>query len=1028
MIRYFAGHPTLANLLMIGFMVAGLAAWPTLQRETFPRIEPRKVEVRVVYPGARPEDIEEGICERIEDAVDAVTNLNEITCEAREGVAIAVAELREGAEFDRFTADVRTEVEAIDDFPDLAEKPVIRQLGRTDFVASIAVIGPSSKPDLKALAEELKDRMLRWGGIPKVEIKGFSDHQLRIELGDATLRQFGLGVADIAEAVQRQSVDLPSGSIQAFDGELLVRFADERKRVDAFRDLVVVSSPGGGQIRLGDISTITDRFDLDEEKVLLNGRPAAVLDITKTENEDTLDVIDRVEAFLVAARATAPPGVEMVVTKDISSIVRDRLQLLLINGGQGLALVFLTLWLFFGLRYSFWVAMGLPMSFLGAIAAMSAIGYSINMLTMVGLLIVIGLLMDDAIVIAENVASQRTAGKSPFDAAVDGTRQVMPSVFASFVTTTCVFGSLAFLEGDIGQVLRVVPVVMLLVLVVSLIEAFLILPNHLQHALGHDDNSPGWVQTRVDAIVFWLSERAVGPIASFAVNWRYLTVGTAILILLLTLSAVAGGALKFAAFPDLDGNTIEARLLLPQGTPLARTEQTVDQIQAALLRVDASLSPEQLGGQKLVRNVTVAFNRNDDAHESGPHVATVIADLLNSETRNVRIDDVMAQWRQEVGDLADVVFVKFTEPTVGPGGIAIDIRLSGHDPAQLKQASTELQAWLSRYEGVHNITDDLRPGKPEVRVRLKDGASTLGLDGRAIADQLRAALHGTTVSEIQWAGESYEIDVRFRAADRDSLADLDNFVIATADGKLVPLTAVADLTRDRGYSRINRVDGQRTVTVQADVESRVANANEVLAETKTAFLPTLAERFPGITVSFEGSEKEAGTTQKSMVRGFLLGLIGIYLLLSFQFRSYVEPLVVMVIIPFAFIGAVGGHLVMGLDFTMPSILGFVALAGVVVNDSILLVNFIKHFHGEARSVAEAAPRAARARFRAILLTSLTTIVGLLPILSETSLQAQVLIPLVTSLAFGLMASTVLVLFVVPAFYTILDDWGLAKLD
>lgn len=1028
MIRFFAGHPTAANLLMIAFVVIGLAAAPSLQRETFPRTEPSKVEVRVVYPGARPEEVEEAICQRIEDAIDAVTNVEEITCEANEGVARAVVEMVEGGVFDRFTADVKTEIDAITDFPDTAEQPTIRQLGRTDFVASVAVTGPADRNELKALAWDIKERMLRWGGIPKVDIVGFSDHQVRIELKQGALRQFGLSVADIANQIKRQSVDLPAGRIETREPELLLRFADERKSAADFRDLVVVSSGTGGQIRLGDIAAITERFELDEDKIVFNGKPAAILDVTKTENQDTLNVIDALNAFLAHERASGPKIVELAITKDISSIVRDRLNLLITNGIQGLVLVFGTLWLFFGLRYSFWVAMGLPVSFLGAVALMSAIGYSINMLTMVGLLIVIGILMDDAIVISENIASQRAKGKSPLAAAIEGTRQVVPSVFASFATTACVFGSLAFLKGDIGHVLKVVPVVMLLVLVVSLIEAFVILPRHLFHTLEEGDKTIGRFQRWTDEFMAWMSSRVVGPLAERAVEWRYLTLGLAIGAMLLAVAAPAGGLLKFAAFPDLEGDVIEARVLLPEGTPLKRTEKLVADLEAALKRVDAEFAPKQPDGQHLIRNVTFKFNVNEDAYETGPHVATVVADLLGADKRNAHVDDVLAAWRAEVGEPPDVVFIKYTEPTIGPGGKDIEIRLEGKDLGALKRAAGELTLWLERYVGVHDIIDDLRPGKPEVRLKLKDGAAPLGFDGRTVADQLRAAFYGNTVSEVQRGRESYEIDVRLDPTDRDGLEDLDYFVLSTAEGKLVPLSVVADIQADRGFSRINRVDGRRTVTVQADVDARIANAKEILAETRAKFLPGLLERNPGVGYSFQGSDKEAGKTQRSMMTGFALGLVGIFLLLSFQFRSYVEPVIVMVIIPFSFMGAIAGHLLLGLDFTMPSILGFVALAGVVVNDSILLVEFIKDHHGQVKSVVLAGPLAVKARFRAIMLTSLTTIAGLMPILSETSLQAQVLIPLVTSLAFGLTASTMLVLFLVPATYAILDDFGLAKLD
>ncbi len=1028
MIRYFASHPTAANLVMVAFIVAGLFAAPVLQRETFPRIQPSKVQVTVANPGTRAEDVEEAICQRIEDAVDAIDNVAEISCEAREGLAQATIEMVEGGHLDRFTTDVRTEIDAITEFPDQAEDPVVKQLGRTDFVASVAITGSVDKPGLKALAEEVKDRMLRYGGIPKVEISGFSDHQIRIELSDTVIRQYGISISDVAKAVQRQSLDLPSGSIQTRDQDVLIRFADERKTPEDFRDVVVVAGESGGQIKLGDIAKITDRFDLDEAKVLFNGKPAAILKVTKTETEDTLKVIDAINGFLELERQRVPRGIELVVTNDVSSIVRDRLQLLLKNGGQGLVLVLLVLWLFFGFRYAFWVAAGLPVSFLGAAVLMVAAGYTINMLTMVGLLIVIGLLMDDAIVIAENVASKRAEGQSPLEAAINGATQVLPSVFASFATTTCIFGSLAFLKGDIGQILKVVPIVMLFVLVVSLIEAFLVLPHHLYHALEKSDVKPSVVQSKVDQMVDWMRTHWVGPAAAAAVRWRYLTVGIAVGLMLLAISAIAGGLLKFSAFPELDGNVMEARILLPQGTPLARTENVVKTITDALERVNTTLTPDQPGGQPLVEKVATKFNENASANETGPHVATITADLLDSESRTSRIDDVIALWRKESGDLPDVITVKFAESTLGPAGLAFDIRLIGPDLANLKSAALELVAWLEGYRGTSNLADDLRPGKPELRIRLKDGASTLGVDARQIADQLRAAYFGTTVSEIQRGPEPYEIDVRIDARNKASLADIDNFTITQSDGSQVPLVAIADIETGRGYARINRVNGQRTVTVQGDVDVTVANADEILRDTSAKLFPKLAEKYPDVSISLQGQNKEAATTQRSMLSGFILGLVGVYLLLSFQLRSYVEPVVVMIIIPFALVGAIAGHILLGLDFTMPSMLGFVALAGVVVNDSILLVNFIKHYHGDTKSVAEAAPRASQARFRAILLTSLTTIVGLLPLLSESSLQAQVLVPLVTSLAFGLMATTVLVLLLVPAIYSILDDFGLAQID
>ncbi|MEM7776225.1 MAG: efflux RND transporter permease subunit [Pseudomonadota bacterium] len=1026
MIAYFANHPTIANLLMIAFLAIGAVTAPTLQRETFPRIAPSKVEVKVVYPGATPAEVEEAICQRIEDAVDSVDGVHEVKCDSRENQATATIEMVEGGNLDRFFTDLKTEIDAISDFPENVETPILKQLGRTDAVTSVAIAGPTDRTTLKQYAERVKDRMKAFGGIPKITVQGFSDQQLRVEIPDAVLRQYGLSLSSVADAIRRQSVDLPAGSVMAGDGEILLRFADERTTVDDLRDLIVITATNGGQIRLGDIAKVDSRFEKDEDKVVFNGRPAALLAVEKSENDDILKVIDRVNAFLDVERQSAPPGVTLTVVTDVASIVNDRLQLLISNGAQGLALVFVVMWLFFGGRYAFWITMGLPVAFMGGFAAMALLGYSINMLTMVGLLIVVGLLMDDAIVISENIASQREKGLPPMEAAAKGAAEVLPGVLSSFATTLCVFGSLAFLSGDIGQLLRVIPVVMIAVLAVSLVEAFLILPSHLGHALHATDEARiarGWAPRFLD----WLRERFVGRLATLSVRNRYFTVGLTMAALVLAIMAMATGILKFSAFPELDGDTLEARILLPQGTPLARTEAAAREIEAAALRINERLTPEQPNGAALITNRTITFNKNADANETGPHVATVSIDLLSSEVRTVDNEALLALWRREVKPIADVIALKFTEPSTGPAGKAIDIQLSGNDLAALKRASDELQAWLRRYNGVVGVLDDLRLGKPEIKVRMKEEGVALGLRAEDVSDQLRAAYFGKTVYEIQTRDGKIEIDARLSLSDRNRRGGLDDFVVTTSSGELVPLSSIATLETDRGYARINRIDGLRTVTVQGDVDTRIANAAEVVADTQRRFFPEFRERHPEVKITVAGQNQEAGQTSSSMISGFIIGLIGVFLVLSFQFRSYVEPIVVMVLIPLAFIGAVVGHILLGLDFTMPSLLGFAALAGVVVNDSILLVNQIKAHHSPGGTVADAAPPAVRARFRAILLTSLTTVVGLLPLLAETSLQAQVLIPLVTSLAFGLMASTILVLFVVPAFYAILDDFGLSTL-
>ncbi len=1025
MIRFFAGHPTAANLLMLLLLALGAVSLPGLKRETLPDFAANELQAKVVYPGASAEDVEEAICQRIEDAVDGVSDLDEIRCESREGLGSATIEMRDGGDMERFIAEVKTEIDAIDDFPDLAEEPTVRELNRTDKVISIAVSGPMSEPDLKVYVEDLKTRLKAIPGVSLIEILGFSERQIRISLDAIALRQLGLSVTDVAAMVERQSVDRPSGTIETSERDVTVRFADERRSPRAYQDLVIRGGETGAEVRLGQIATIADRFELDEERVYLNGERAALLQVSKTKPQDTLTVKQAIEAFVAEERGRAPPRVTLALTRDSASVVEDRLRMLGRNAWQGLLLVFLTMWLFFSIRYSFWVAMGLPVSFMGSIFAMTVFGLSINMLTMVALLIAIGVIMDDSIVIAENIASRLRAGRRPHDAAVEGTSQVAAGVVSSFVTSVCVFLPLAFIEGDIGKVLRVVPIVLIMTLSVSLIEAFLILPHHMMRAAARAPS--GGFRKAFDAGFERFKEAGLGRMVDLAVKWRFLTLGLVVFAFLIALGLVVGGQVKFRAFPDLDGDVIEARILLPQGTPLSRTREAVAQITGALERVDEALSARLPAGARLVQSSLVQYNVNADAFESGPHVATVAADLLSGEARGLSIDEILGAWRREVGVIPDIVSLAFKEPQFGPAGVPIDIRLQGDDLVRLKAAAIELTAWLGRYAGVIDLSDDLRPGKPELRLELREGATALGLDAAAIAGQLRAAYHGTTAAEIQADDESFEIDVQLAPGDQDSLADLEYFAVTLSDGAQVPLNAVARVKVGRGFARIARIDGRRTVSVRGDVDPKIANLNEILADTRARFLPEFITRHPGVTVALEGETAEQGETQASIVRGFLMGLLGVFVLLSFQFRDYVEPVIVMLAIPLALIGVIGGHLLMGLDISMPSMLGFASLAGIVVNDSILLVTFVKLRAGEGLEVHEAARQASRDRFRPVLLTSLTTIAGLMPLLFEQSLQAQILVPLVTSLAFGLMASTILILIVVPALYAILHDFGLSTL-
>ena len=1027
MIRYFGSHPTAANVLMIGLIVLGLTALPKLQRDTFPVIPAKEVEIRVSYPGATPSEVEDAISQRIEDALDRVAGLVEIRCDAREGIAICTAEMRAGANMDEFFNDVKSQIEAITSFPANVEKPSIVKLERTASVASIAITGDMTPEDLYAYAVKAKERLKRDPRIAQVVVAGFSDQDVAVELSSEVLRRYGLSISDIQAAIVGQSVDLPAGIMQTRDGDLIVRFAEQRRAPSEFADLIVVSGISGGHIRLGDIADLRTIFDRPEEKILFNGQRAALLEISKTYDQDSMRVMEAVRANLDRERAIAPRGVSLEISSDVTSNIRDRLRILASNGAQGLVLVFLTMWLFFSFRFSFWVTMGLPVSFLAAIFVMEALGYTLNMMTLVGLLVAIGLLMDDAIIISENIAAHLRRGKKPLEAAIDGTRQVMPGVVSSFLTTVLVVGPLAFLSGKMGAVLKYMPAVLLITLVVSLVEAFLILPAHLRHSMKDMDASKrGRFQSWFDARFERLRDGLFLPLVDKVIRRPYLSLGVLIALVLISFATIPAGWLKYQAFPDLESDIIQSRILLPQGTPIELTDEIVGGVVSALEQLDGEFSARQSGGKRMVRDVSVLYNVNVDAFESGPHLATVSADLLPAEERNGTVDEMIGYWRELVGDVPDVISLKFTDKERGVAGKAIDLRIQGRQLETLKQASLDLQGYLAGFSGVVDLSDDLRPGKPEVRIHMKNSAGSFGVSARSIADEVRGALHGGTGTEVLLGGEPYDLTIRLAASDRNSVEDLRYLDVRAADGNLVPLSAVAEIVETRGFARIHRVNGQRTVTVQGAIDTKVANAREIMGALKRNFIPQLKKKYPGIRFSSQGQDKDSADTGNSLRTNLLVGLIGVFLILAFQFRNYVQPFAVLLAIPMGLIGVVWGHLALGLDLTMPSLVAFATLAGVVVNDNILLVTFLKERLAEGAGVAEAGRQAARDRFRPIVLTSLTTIAGLLPLLSETSTQAQLLIPLVASLAFGLVTATVTSLFLVPAFFVVLDDVGLLR--
>lgn len=1025
MISFFARHPTAANLLMLVLVLLGTLALPRLQRETYPEFEPSLIRVTASYPGAPTELMDSTVVQRVEDEIAGLPGIARLESQAREGGATTSVELEDGADFDAVLAEIKSAIDGIRDFPEDMDPPVVRAQTRMASVASIAVTGPMSERDLRLYCEHLKRELLRYGEISQVSVGGFSTHRLRIRVDRAALVREGLTLSDVASAVSAGSLDVPLGTLETREGNIFVRYSDKRTHPEALRELVVSATPDGAVIRLGDIAAVEETFAVEADQTYFNGERAGILTVSKTSNQDALTVLAAVHEFLQAQEAKKPDGVKLTLTEDVASVIEDRLALLITNGVQGLVLVFVTLWLFFGVRMAFWVAMGLPVSFLGALWVMLQLGHTLNMMTMLALLVALGLLMDDAIVLADNVAAHLARGKSALRAAVDGVKEVAGGVLSSFATTACVFIPLSSIDGRIGRTLQVIPFVLLAVLAVSLIEAFLVLPNHLGHSLRSPAESPpGPFRLRFDRGFARLRDDVLGRFVDRAVEHRYLTLGVMLAVMIVSVGVVTSGKLRYQAFPDTEGDVTQFKLEMPPGTPLERTREEVERVVDAAWRVSERLRAEQPDGQPLVRNVLARFNYNADVEEPGPHVATVSVDLLSVEVRNTTLAEFTAAWREEVGPLSSAIAASFGPGgRRGPGGNPIEVKIEGDDLDRLKEAASEVQAWFAGFAGVFDLSDDLQPGTAQVAIKLAAGAGSSSATASAVASQVRSALMGQSIEHLHQNGAEYELFVELDRAGRDSLADIEHMPIRVDPDTSVPLGAIAHIDAADSYAKISRVNGVRTATVRGDLDRDVANAADLMGRFATEKVPELEGRFPEIRFRAGGEAEESAATLGSMGRGLLIGLVGIFVLLSLQFRTYIEPVVVMLAVPFAFVGVVWGSLLIGAPLSSQSLLGLVSLAGVVVNDSILLVLFIKEARAQGVPPIEAARRASRDRFRAVLLTSLTTIAGLVPLMFETSRQAQSLIPVATSIVFGISASTVLVLIVLPAIYAVLADHG-----
>jgi len=1025
MIAFFARHATGANVLMIAILLLGIIALPKLQKDTFPITPTKDIEIKITYPGASPAEVLEEICYPLEESLDQLSGIKELRCDARENIAFGNAEINDGEDIDILTTDIQQQVNAINDFPDRVEQISVTKLDRVANVVSVAITGKMSPQDLYLYARDVKQRIKAHPLIAQVTIGGFSEQEIEIRVSEWKLQQYGLSISDLMGVVQQQSMSTPAGVFTNDLQEISVRFDQMGNHVDDFRNLVVKTSEAGNKIKLGDVAAIEQKFSSEEDQILFNGQRAALLQISKTYFQDSLKVKEAVVNMLEKEQMLAPEGIVFTITQDVSVNIKERLRILTSNGAQGLLLAFLMLWAFFNIRFSFWVAMGLPVSFLGAIFTMQLLGYTINMMTMVGLIVAIGLLMDDSLIIAENIAAKRQAGLSAYKASIIGTKQVFPGVLASFATTLMVIGPLMFLTGKLGEVLRYIPIILLITLLVSLIEAFLILPAHLAHS--ELNSTPNAIRKMFVNGFETVRNKVFVPLSIKAMNVPYLTLGILMMVVMASTATFYAGMLKFKAMPSLESDTLQARILLPQGSLLSLTETVVEKVSDALDEINSEYADKYPDSGALVNSKTIMYNTNIDANESGPHMATVSADLLPAQFRQESIKFLVQSWKKKVGPTADVISLKFTDKERGLAGNGIDIRVQGSSLQELDTVSRSLVKWLKGFDGVFNLSKDLRYGRTEIHVKLKDEAGVMGINAAQLAQTLRSAVKGSTDLKVFQDGETVEVTIRLDeftyAASMQRLGDL---AVTASNGTLVPLTSVADFEQRETFSRINRINGLNTVTVQGNINTRVANAREIMQKFHKEFVPRIKQKFPEVSFVSQGQDKESADTGSSLLAFFGLGVIGIYLILTFLFKSYTQPLAVLLAIPMGWIGVIWGHLGLGIDLTIPSLVGFATLAGIVVNNNILLVNFVKEHIAKGKSLMAACREAVHDRFRAIFITSLTTFAGLLPLLTESSTQAQFLIPLIASIAFGLVSATLLASIIVPCVLLILDDLHLTN--
>ncbi len=1010
-IAWMAGRSVTANLLMLVLLIGGLVMGQNIRKDVFPDFELDLVRIALIYPGASPEEVERGTLLAVEEAIQDIEGIKEITATAREGSGTVTVEIIEGEDVSGVAQEIKNAVDRISSFPEDVEDPRVTVPSRKRYVVSLALFGDQPEAVLREMAETVRDRLLMDPGISQVELSGIRDYEISIEIPQNVLRAHGLTLDSIAGIVRRASVDVPGGAIKTEGGDVLVRVTERRDVGKEFGNIPIVSTTEGTELLLGDIGVIRDGFEDTDRFATFNGKPAVMLEVYRIGAQTPVSVSDAVHRQMDDINYILPEGLTLVSRNDRSKIYRQRLNLMLRNGYIGLGLVFILLAIFLEARLAFWVSLGIPISFLGCLLILPAIGVTFNMVSMFAFIVTLGIVVDDAIVVGENVYHHRQQGLPWLDAAITGARDISKPVIFSVLTNMVAFMPLLFVPGFMGKVFREIPLVVVTVFCISLIESLFILPAHLGHKGKRKEGRlfarlHGW-QQGFSAFFVRMVRTRYGPFLSLVLRWRYISFSAGLLVLLLAFGYVKSGRMGFELFPKIESDYASVTANLPFGTSV---KKTLD-VQRTLVEKGKAVA-EQNGGDELVEGIYASVDGSQ---------ALVRIYLTPPKVRPISTAKMTRLWREAVGEIAGLESIKFESDAGGPGrGAVISVELSHRDIKVLEHASAELAEAMEYFPNVIDIDDGFAPGKQQIDFEIGPEAQSLNLHAADVARQIRQSYYGAQAIRQQRGRNEVKVMVRLPKEERISEFHLEEMILRTPDGGEVPLLEAVTLERGRADTSIERRNGRRVITVSADVRPR-SQAVQVMEALNADNIPKLSGRYPGLSFSYQGRQADRKESIQSLIRGLLIALIIIYAMLAVPLNSYVQPMVIMLAIPFGLVGAVIGHIIMGYSLSVLSLFGVVALSGVVVNDSLVLIDLANKRREKGRIAVDAIQDAAIQRFRPIMLTTLTTFGGLAPMIFETSRQARFLIPMAISLGYGIVFATVITLIIVPSVYMIVED-------